>query len=56
MAKANVTRWVLVLLVAFALLLTLRVVEPFFTAFFIASVLAAALAPLREAARPSPLR
>ncbi len=45
MVTANASRWVLVLLVAFALLLTLKVVKPFLTAFFIAAVLAAALAP-----------
>ncbi len=45
MATANISRWVLVLLAALALLLTARVVKPFLTAFFVAAVLAAALAP-----------
>ncbi len=45
MATANTSRWILILLVALALLLAARVVQPFLTSFFIAGVLAAALAP-----------
>jgi predicted PurR-regulated permease PerM len=45
MATPNTARWVLICLVALALVLAVRVVQPFLTAFFIASVLAAALSP-----------
>lgn len=45
MTTPNTSRWALILLVALALYLAARVVQPLLTAFFIASVLAAALAP-----------
>ncbi len=52
MATANTSRWVLVLLVVCALLLTLKVAQPFLTAFFVAAVLAVALtAPARRLTR-----
>ncbi len=52
MATANVSRWVLVALMLLALVLTAIVAWPFVTAFFFASVLAAALAPpTRQIAR-----